>query len=569
MARKSRVNPPSSVLVSGEKRYQVALYVRLSVLDGGRKDRDTVRTQELLLRNFIQGKPEFSLYSVYVDNGQSGVNFERDDWKRLLDDVKQGRVNCIIVKDLSRFGRNYIEAGEYLEKVFPFLGVRFIAVNDQYDSLDSSTSDYLAVHLKNLINDVYARDISHKICPVLRNMQEQGRYIGSMAAYGYKKSERDRHILEIDPEAAQVVRSIFQWRVMGLKYSQITRELRRQEIPSPNRYRYEKGIMKDPRMAETIWKNTTVQRILSNQIYLGHMVQGRKRAALWKGEKQKEVPREQWSIVPDTHEAIIDPDTFWAVQRMGERTSEERKSRSGRFCGVEHSEDILEGLLFCGRCGKKLIRHKTVRARKSAGAEPYIWYGYVCPTHRVYPEGCSFTGMSGKELEACVYETVKKQLLIWGFQEERLKPESGNNSLTARTRKLGRDIETAAESRNRLARHKESLYDDYADGLLSEAEYLYAKERYQKQDEALQCRIYALRMEEEEAPKAQADREKWSETTALFQKEPHLTKAMAQELIACIILYDKNRIQIHFRFGDGLQNPDRGPAADLGVAANG
>ena len=229
MARKSRVNPPSSVLVSGEKRYQVALYVRLSVLDGGRKDRDTVRTQELLLRNFIQGKPEFSLYSVYVDNGQSGVNFERDDWKRLLDDVKQGRVNCIIVKDLSRFGRNYIEAGEYLEKVFPFLGVRFIAVNDQYDSLDSSASDYLAVHLKNLINDVYARDISHKICPVLRNMQEQGRYIGSMAAYGYKKSERDRHILEIDPEAAQVVRSIFQWRVMGLKYSQITRELRRQD----------------------------------------------------------------------------------------------------------------------------------------------------------------------------------------------------------------------------------------------------------------------------------------------------------------------------------------------------
>lgn len=152
MARKSRVNLPSSVLVSGEKRYQVALYVRLSVLDGGRKDRDTVRTQELLLRNFIQGKPEFSLYSVYVDNGQSGVNFERDDWKRLLDDVKQGRVNCIIVKDLSRFGRNYIEAGEYLEKVFPFLGVRFIAVNDQYDSLDSSASDYLAVHLKNLID---------------------------------------------------------------------------------------------------------------------------------------------------------------------------------------------------------------------------------------------------------------------------------------------------------------------------------------------------------------------------------------------------------------------------------
>lgn len=569
MARKSRVNLPASVQISGEKRYQTALYVRLSVLDGGRKDCDTAKTQELILRNFIQEKPEFSLYSVYVDNGESGVNFERDDWKRLLDDVKQGRVNCIIVKDLSRFGRNYMETGEYLEKVFPFLGVRFIAVNDQYDSLDPRASDYLTVHLKNLINDVYARDISHKICPVLQIMQEQGKYIGAMAAYGYKKSEKDRHRLEIDPEAAQVVQSIFRWRAMGLKYSEITRELRRQEIPSPNRYRYEKGIMKDPRMAETIWKITTVQRILSNQIYLGNMVQGRKRAALWKGEKQKEVPREQWKIVPNTHEAIIDQDTFWAVQRMGEVTSAERKSRSGRFCDVVYSEDIFSGLVICGRCGKKLIRHKTVKARKGNGTGPYIWYGYVCPTHRVYPEGCSFSGMSGKDLEASVYEIVKKQLLIWEIQEEQLKTESGNNSLTADARKLRSDIEAAMDSRNRLARHKESLYDDYADGFLSEAEYLYAKNRYQKQEETLQCRINTLRMEEEVVLKIQADREKRIETTVSFRKELRLTKAMAEEMIAHIILYDKDRIQIHFRFGDSLQKPDGKLAPEQRVVANG
>lgn len=175
-----------------EKVWRTALYIRLSVLDSGKKDSDTVETQESLLRQFLEGKPCFSIFGIYVDNGETGVDFRRDEFERLMEDVRGGRVDCIIVKDLSRFGRNYIEAGEYLEKVFPFLGIRFIAVNDGYDSADPAQADGLTLHLKNLVNDVYARDISAKISPALRGKQMRGEFIGTWAAYGYMKSKEDK-----------------------------------------------------------------------------------------------------------------------------------------------------------------------------------------------------------------------------------------------------------------------------------------------------------------------------------------------------------------------------------------
>lgn len=272
MARKSRIAEKQPPLTLLERIYKVGLYVRLSVLDSGKKDSDTVESQEDILRKFIEGKSEFSLVSVYVDNGQTGVNFDRDEFERLLSDVRSGKVDCIIVKDLSRFGRNYIEAGEYLEKVFPFLGVRFIAVNDGYDSLDPAASAGLSLHLKNLVNDVYARDISAKISPVLRGKQERGEFIGAWAAYGYLKSPEDKHRIVIDPQTAPVVRDMFAWRVSGLSYQNIARRLTERHILSPSQYRYQIGIMKNPKFADVPWKITTVKNILENEVYLGHMV---------------------------------------------------------------------------------------------------------------------------------------------------------------------------------------------------------------------------------------------------------------------------------------------------------
>lgn len=320
MARISRVKKQEFLQIKEtairKSYYRTALYIRISILDGGRQGSDTVKTQELFLRKFIEEKPEFLLTGIYVDNGESGVNFQRSSFKQMIEDIKKEQINCIIVKDLSRFGRNYIETGEYIEKIFPLMGVRFIAINDCYDSEASGAKDLFEIHLKNLVNDSYARDISQKICPVLRTRQENGEFIGSWAAYGYIKSEESKYKLVIDEESAYVVKKIFQWRLWGMSYQSIARNLDRLEIPSPERYRYKKGIHKNEKAKEALWRAGTIGRILENQVYLGHMVQRKTKAALWKGEAQTKMPKEQWIVVKNTHEALINELDFENVQKM-------------------------------------------------------------------------------------------------------------------------------------------------------------------------------------------------------------------------------------------------------------
>ncbi|MGL5435516.1 MAG: recombinase family protein [Lachnospiraceae bacterium] len=444
MARKSRIHIESSQSPLLKPMYYVALYVRVSVFNGGKKDGDTIENQKTILQNYIAGKPYFVLTSIYIDNGESGVDFNRSEFNRLINDVKMGKVNCIVVKDLSRFGRNYIETGEYLEKIFPFLGVRFIAINDNYDSTEPNAADILRIHLKNLVNDVYAKDISRKICPVLETKQKRGDFIGSWAPYGYRKAEDNRHKLVIDEETAPVVRNIFKWRTDGWKYRQIVQELLRQEIPSPSQYRYANGIIKDQKLAQTIWKSTTVMRLLSNQEYLGHMVQGKKRAALWNNQTQTELWPEEWIIVKDIHEPIIDEDTFWTVQALNARASEKRKADQGRFSEVPDRENVLLGMAFCGECGAKLVRNKTVKERKQKEPKYIAWYHTVCPIHRAAPAKCSFTGIAENDLVTAVYEAVKMQLIIYQQKAELIKQEQTLKEHTTKENSWSLNREMAA-----------------------------------------------------------------------------------------------------------------------------
>jgi len=331
-----------------KKIYHVALYVRLSVLDSGHKDSDTAETQELLLRRFIEGKAEFSLFSVYIDNGKTGVNFKRGGFERMMEDVKKGFVDCIIVKDLSRFGRNYIEAGEYLEKVFPFLGVRFIAVNDGIDTADPISFD-LSLHLKNLVNDLYARDISAKISTVLHEKQKRGEFIGAWAAYGYQRSKEDKHQLVIDEKTAPVVRDIFAWRLAGFSYMDIVRKLTAQGVPSPSKYRYMLGLVHDKRFIKTPWRVETIKWIMGNEVYLGHTVQGKRRESLFLGEKRKSLPENEWIIVKNTHEAIVDLSIFNQVQQINRMKKQEKRAKQERFPEAECTENILKEFVEKGR----------------------------------------------------------------------------------------------------------------------------------------------------------------------------------------------------------------------------
>ncbi|MDR2023849.1 MAG: recombinase family protein [Hungatella sp.] len=550
MARTSRNRTVTVTDIPELQVYSTGAYVRLSVLDGNKTDSDSIENQEAMLLQFIENDPSLSLYSVYVDNGETGVNFERDSFERLLDDIRSGKVDCVIVKDLSRFGRNYIEAGEYLEKIFPYLGIRFIAVNDGYDSLDPATCDSLSMHLKNLVNDVYARDISGKITPVLREKQEQGEFIGTWAAYGYLKSEEDKHRLVVDDDTAPIVRDIFRWRLQGLSYQTICNRLTNQEVPSPSQYRYAKGLVRNQRWADAAWRIGTIKGILCNEVYLGHMVQGRKHESLFHGQKQTFLPKEQWIIVRDTHEPIIDQQTFDAVQRLNQRKVEQYTEKLKRFSEVVNTENILKGVVCCGDCGTNLVRYKNVRENKRKKPRFHVWYTYICPVHNTDLSRCSFLSIPERDLLEVVYGVIQTQILAAIEMEKLIKSMGQHTIAKTKRQQIQQRIQQTKDELVRIYRMRESLYDDYLGQLMSEKDYLYAQNRYKTREAELNALLGELTAQERKIRETSTDETPWLQAFLTFRDEPQITRKMVLELVDKVIVHSRTAVTVQLRFQD-------------------
>lgn len=336
--RKNLLRETDAAGASDRKIYRAGGYARLSVEDGGNREADTMKNQEEIILKYIEAQPDMKFMGMYCDNGQTGTNFARPRFERLLQEVREGKINCIVVKDLSRFGRNYLETGNYLERIFPFLGVRFVAITDGYDTAkEGGTDDTFTVPLKNIVNEAYSRDISKKIGSALKSKQQRGEFIGTWAAYGYKKCEENPRRIEPDPETAPVVREIFGQRLLGASYGQIAEELNRQEIPSPARYHYLKGDSKAQRSAGAVWKTSTIKNILSNELYLGHMVQGRRRSSFYEGKKQQRLPAEEWVIVRNTHAPLVTEKEFQKAQKLAE--GQEKRPGDRRQMPCPEKED--------------------------------------------------------------------------------------------------------------------------------------------------------------------------------------------------------------------------------------
>lgn len=281
MARKSRKPSASGTLDAAAqaktemKLYRTAVYVRLSVEDSKNPDCDTIENQLSLVRNYVESKPYLRQTAEYIDNGVSGTRFDRPEFMRMVADMRAGEIDCIVVKDLSRLGRNYLEAGDYLEKIFPFFGVRFIAVTDGYDSINPNTAeDGLIVPLKNLINEAYAKDMSKKISTAIDIKQRQGKFIGSRTAYVYMKSPEDKNQLIVDREVSGIVVRIFECKARGMGNASIAKMLNEEGIASPMRYKYEKGLTKNKRYAESLWNDGTIAAMIVNPVYILHWRHG-------------------------------------------------------------------------------------------------------------------------------------------------------------------------------------------------------------------------------------------------------------------------------------------------------
>ena len=291
-------------MFASKETYRACIYTRLSRDDGDKPESDSIANQRALIRDYLKQHKEITIVSDHSDDGYSGVNFERPGFAEMMDEIREGKVDCVVVKDLSRFGRNYIEAGNYIEKVFPFMGVRFIAINDSYDSSDKSQLDSLVIPFKNLINDAYCKDISVKIRSQLEIKRKKGEYIGAFVVYGYVKDPEDHNRIIVDTYAAEVVRAIFRWKMAGMSQNRIADKLNSQGVLCPMEYKLSMGVKVQTNFRvhkQAKWSAVSVTRILTNELYTGVLLQGKSSTPNYKVKKRFDKEQSEWIRIENAH----------------------------------------------------------------------------------------------------------------------------------------------------------------------------------------------------------------------------------------------------------------------------
>ena len=549
MARtKRKVNPilPVAIPVEKPKRvYHAGGYVRLSVEDSGKPGADTIINQQELIQSYIDSQPDMQFHGLYCDNGRTGTNFDRPEFERLMEDVRTGKVDCIVVKDLSRFGRNYRETGNYLERIFPLLDVRFIAVNDNFDTLTAERSqDGYIVPLKNIFNEVYSKDISRKLLPVFAAKQRNGEFIGAWSIYGYQKCPDDHHRIEPDLESAPVVREIFQWRLSGMSYQNIARKLNERNVPSPARYHYLKGRSKSERYANTIWNVCSVKNILSSEVYLGHMVQGRKRSGFSEGRKSYRAPKSEWVIVRNTHEPLVDEETFQAVQQIAEKAKTTYHERQGKYDALGTTPNILRKLVYCADCKRPLVRYKNVNSSKGR-----CYYVYICQSHSDNPDSCPKKYFHEIKLIEILWDTLQREIALAENLDRLVRQYSKSPKAVSREEAVKREITAAKQSLSRAEMLYDSLFQNYADKLMSEREYMEMKQQYRSDMERAQARLDELEQRQKDE-RQQTTENPWLTVCGRFKEEQALTEAMAHALIERVEIDAENHVSITLCYQD-------------------
>ena len=548
MARKSRRQSviAQKETVTQEKVFKTGLYVRLSIEDvRDRKDSDSIENQTYLLKQFVEKRPFLQIYSIYTDNGEKGTNFDRPEFNRLMDDVKAGRVNCIVVKDLSRFGRDYLETGNYLEKIFPFLGVRFISINDNYDSFNPENSNEgLIISLKNLLNDVYTKDISKKIISTFRERQSKGEFLGAHVPYGYSRPDDGTYKLVVDEEAALVIRQIYQWKVEGLSDTAIARRLNDMGIPSPSKYKYLKGEWKNARYNNNIWQRQAIKAITENEVYLGHKIYGKIQASLYEGKRKSRVPRDEWTIIENDHEPIIDQETFDIVHATRLEVYKEFTERLEQNKHFENTENIFKDIAICGDCKCKLVRRRRIKNDE-------LYYYFSCTTYETNSGyKCTRKHIVETDMIKAVYAAIRSQIDMVASVDDILRKVNSDASYENRKDNLANEIRKVKAQIERLTSLRSSLYDDYIEQLLTEQEYLYAKIKYEKDEVALKDRLNELLLQQKKYDQTYSYENQWLSSFRAFRDEKELTKEMVAALIETVELYADRSIQINFKFKD-------------------
>ena len=526
-----------------KKIYHAAIYVRLSKEDGdvagaSKAESNSISNQKELIRNFLKDKEDIVVVSERVDDGYSGSSFERPGFQQMLEDIRRGSVDCVIVKDLSRFGREYIDTGRYIERLFPALGVRFIAVNDHYDSLrGDGQGDEILVPFKNLINDAYCRDISVKIRSHLEVKRKNGEFIGAFAPYGYQKDGEDRHRLVVDTYAAGVVQDIFRMKLHGMSQDAIAGKLNRDGVLSPMEYKNSMGINFRTVFrvkAASGWSPVAVRRILENEVYIGNLVQGRQSTPNHKVKKSIRKDKGDWVRVEKNHEPVVSERDFAVVQKllgMDTRTAPDKK-------GVY----LLSGIAVCGDCGAPMVRKAS-----SVNGKRYCYY--ICSGHKAGGH-CGPHRIPVQALEDAVFVLLKRHIGCILDLERVLEYVGTVPFRDLDVRKLEERREKLLGEAERCRELRMMLYEDMKDGVITKEDYVELHAAYEARGKEAQEAAGKAEREIRAVLEGEEDMYQWISYFKEYKDIGELTRNVVVALISEVRVYDRENIEVVFDFAD-------------------
>lgn len=525
-----------------ERIWNVAAYTRLSHEDGDKEESNSIGSQREMIREFIRNRTDMVITQEYVDDGYSGVNFDRPGFRKMMADIQEKRVDCIICKDLSRFARNYIDSGRYLEKIFPTMGVRFIAINDNYDSFgERSQSDSLIIPFKNLINDAYCKDISMKIRSQLDIKRKMGDFIGAFCTYGYMKSPENKNQLLVDEEAAKVVELIFRLRLQGMTNSGIAAKLNGMGVCSPMAYKLSKGMNYRSGFRtneQALWSAETIRRVLTNPVYIGTLVQHKRGTPNYKVKREIHYEESDWIVIPHNHPPIIAQTDYDTVQSL--------LGRDVRVAPDQDSVYLFSGFVFCGDCGYPMVRKTVYRNGKK--------YAYlVCSTNKA-GHGCSSHCFSEKKLEKIVFALVRDHIdqiceIDRVMDYIAALPENQREifNYDAQISKLEAEIQ-------RYQDLKLNLYSDMADGIISKEEYLEFRAGYDRKIAAGQRSLTCIQEERAQAVRDNEEEIPWIQMFRQFENITELHRTVLVNLVERIVIYDASHVEVLFRYQDKYES---------------
>ena len=531
-----------------DQTFKVAIYLRLSKEDddlscssGAKSESNSISNQRKLIYDFMKSHPELELYDEYKDDGKSGSNFDRAEFQRMMKDIEAGKVNCVIVKDQSRFGRDYIDVGKYKEKIFPKLGVRFITINEGYDSLSATSSDDLAFTINSFVYDFYIRDISTKIRTNLTAKKQNGEYAGAFVAYGYVKDSDDKSKLVVDPFAANVVRDIFRWKIEGLSPQNIAIRLNELGIPSPAEYKRLSGSNYKTSFqtsSKAIWSHVSVRRILKNEIYLGVMIQGKRTTPNYKTKTVVTKAESEWLRVEGTHEAIISARDFELVQEL---LKDDTHCRSGDI-----TVPVYAGRVYCGDCGATAVR-KTV----SYADKRYVYY--VCNANKHDKKVCSRHSIREDVLDQVIYQTVRHQIDLLLDVDKALSQFESMSWEKHKLKQLDASIEIQEEAVRKNNMLRLGIYEDLRAGLLDRSEYESLKKELAERIDEADAAIEKLNKEKREILDGVSRQQSWVEQFRQYESVTELTRPMVIHLIERINIFEDSNIEIVFRHRNQIE----------------